>query len=378
MQKNTEPPKADLRSMFAKLFLGISILIFVASGCSAPLGGSQDTILQQTQVSLGVQQTMLAERVNQDLQATLGAQQATINAQVMQATLAYQAPTTTPDLAATQVAIAVQATTQAGQLPPANPVQPTQDLPTLAPLPADTSQDVKAFMKTANILLYEDMVADPRVARYVKKTLDTMDLNYKDDGNALGWFKNDLLGGARDGNPWDLVIVAVEDRGNVSGEYFDYILDVLNQGTSVIIEAYHLDQISQGTVSTILAKCGVDVTNYVGTTRSANDILVWPISGVTHPILKDPNAGLVFSKAISFWSYNDLGDLMHLTGRGDAQLLIGRNATDNSRNGVLASCMNGQITLMTFSSHSFQYQNMLPLWENMIYNALKTRMLNKQ
>ena len=60
----------------------------------------------------------------------------------------------------------------------------------------------------------------------------------------------------RGGNPWDLVIIAVEYRAGISGEYFDYLMDVLNQGTSVIVEAYHLDQISQGTVSTILTKCG--------------------------------------------------------------------------------------------------------------------------
>jgi hypothetical protein len=107
------------------------------------------------------------------------------------------------------------------------------------------------------------------------------------------------------------------------------------------------------------------------------DILVWPISGVDHPIMKEPNSGLSFSKAVAYWPYNDLGSLMSLTGQGDAQLLMGTKATENARNGVLATCMEGQFTLMTFSSHSFTFQTMMPLWENMITNALRVRMENK-
>ena len=151
-------------------------------------------------------------------------------------------------------------------------------------------------------------------------------------------------------------------------------MDILNQGTAVIIEAYHLDQISQGTVSTILTRCGVQVYPYVGKTRTTNDILVWPISGAENPILNEPNGGLSFTKAIPFWPYSDLGDLVALTGQGDASILLGRKANERSRDGVLTSCMGGQLTLMTFSSHSFPFQTMMPLWENMIHNALKYRM----
>ena len=239
----------------------------------------------------------------------MDAQQATIDAQMQQATMVNQQPTV--DLAGTQVALSVQGTMAAGQPTDVIPAGPTQAPPTVAP-PSGSSQDLKAFMKSANILLYEDMVNDPKVYRYVKRTLDGMSLPYKDDGSAKGWLKNDLLAGAKGGNPWDLVIIAVEYRAGISGEYFEYLMDVLNQGTSVIVEAYHLDQISQGTVSTILTKCGVQVYPYVGKTRTLIDILVWPISGTNHPILKEPNSGLSFSKAVGYWPYNDLGDLVAL------------------------------------------------------------------
>ncbi len=87
-------------------------------------------------------------------------------------------------------------------------------------------------MKNAKILVYEDIVVDPGETQYIKKTLDTMGLNYKWDGNAVGRLKSDLLAGAPGGTPWDLVILGIEARGNVSGEYFEYLMDVINQGTA--------------------------------------------------------------------------------------------------------------------------------------------------
>lgn len=369
-QKNSSTISHYKKSI--KLLSAILVLFVVSISCSFSADTSSNNDLEKTQIALGTQQTLQAQQANNSLQATLNSQQATIDAQMLQATLINQQPT--PDLAATQVSISVQETMNANQAPAdTSPVEVPQEQPTTEP-PPDTSQSLKAYMESANILLYEDMVEDPRVTRYVKKTLDGMNLNYKDDGNAMGWLKNDLLGGAKDGDPWDLVIIAVEYRSAISGEYFEYLLDVLNQGSSVILEAYHLDQISQGTVSTILTKCGVNVSPYVGKTRTLIDLVIWPISGASHPILKEPNSGLSFSKAISYWPYSDLGDLVSLTGRGDAQILLGTKANEKNRDGVLTTCMNGQLTLMTFSSHSFTFQTMMPLWENMITQALKVRM----
>ena len=236
------------------------------------------------------------------------------------------------------------------------------------------------MMKSAKILVYEDMANDPSEYFYVQRTLKFMGLNHKWDGSAKGTFKTDLLSGAPSGGPWDLVIVAVEYRAGIQGEFFEYLGDVLNQGTSIIMEAWHLDQISSGTVSNILARCGVQVYEYFPKTGTPNDVVVWPISGASsHPILNDPNSGLSFTKARTKWiPSGDLGDLMALKGSGDAQFLMGRNATQSDRDGVLATCMGGQLTLMTFSSHSFNYDVVSPLWENMITNALKVRLLGSQ
>jgi hypothetical protein len=56
-------------------------------------------------------------------------------------------------------------------------------------------------------------------------------------------------------------------------------------------------------------------------------------------------------------------------------VLVGRDGTSNFKDGALVSCMKGQLTMQTFSSHSMTYQTMGPLWENYIYNALRFKLL---
>jgi hypothetical protein len=365
------------------LLLCLTVLLCVAL-LSCNFVSDEDESLEQTQTALSVQQTVLAQgEGDQGVNATIQAQQATIDAQAAQATaMAQQQPPEQPpaeppqqpaggDLAATQQALAAQQTAMAQQ-PPQQP--PAGQTPAAPPQPP--AGDFDQMMKNAQILLFEDMVNDPSEYRYVKRTLDAMDLRYKDDGSAKGWLKSDMLGGAPSGGPWDLVILAAEWRESISGEFFDYLDGVLDQGTSVIVEAWYLDDISEGKVAPLLAQCGVQLYEYYPKTGTLNDLVVWPLPGMSsHPVLTTPNGGLTFTKARDKWMWSwDLGDHTAYTGRGDAQILLGADATDGNKDGVLTVCKGGQFTLMTFSSHAFTYQVMYPLWENMIYNALKVRM----
>lgn len=354
-----------------KIITWIAVFIVIFSlgipACNFDLESGDS--LQETQTAISIQQTDLATKAEGDLQGTVQAQQATIDALGVPAT---------PDLMATQIAGSVQQTL-AAQQPPADITQPPGE--TVMPIesPPDTPEppagDFQARMKQANILLFEDIVNDPSEYRYVQRTLDAMGLNYKDDGSAKGWLKTDLLGNGPNGQPWDLVILAIEVRGGVSGEYFEYLQDVLNKGSAVILEAWHLDAISEGTISPILADCGVQVYPYFPKTGTVNDVVIWPLSGVSHPILNEPNSGMSFTKARDKWLLTfDLGSLMALTGSGDAMLLLGTNATKEYQDGGLAVCKGGQLIIQTFSSHSFPYNVMYPLWENYIYNALRFKL----
>jgi hypothetical protein len=364
------------------ILIAVVALLFAMLSCNVSLSDSSSNDSSvQTQVALGAQQTQLAVQSG-DLNATLAAQQALVNAQATAAAAQLQPPT--PDYNATQIALSVQQTAAAQPVQPVvleSPVVPTVPPPVnpTVPPPVQPAANLEEQMKTAKILVYEDIVEDPGQTQYIKKTLDTMGLDYKWDGNAVGRLKTDLLGGAPGGTPWDLVILGIEYRGNVSGEYFEYLMDVINQGTAIIMEAWHLDAISQGTVSTILSRCGVDVRDYTTDVGTLIDVVIWPISGASsHPVLTYPNSGMSFTKARDTWIWSgDLGSKMNLAGTGDAQFLLGTNASEKDHNAVLAVCMNGQLILQTFSSHSFGYQVMYPLWENYITNALKWRFENK-
>lgn len=320
---------------------------------------TSDTGLQQTQMAISVQQTMQAQQNNQNLQQTIQAQQATIDAP-------KAADLPTPDLAATQLAMSVQATiaAQQGNQPTVPPPQETQ--------PPTTGQDFDTWKKTASILVYEDIVNYPKMKHFVEDTLKGMGVRFQWVGSAKGDFKNSLLSGAGGGYPWDLVILAVEARSEVSGEYFEYLNTALNNGSSMIIEAWHLDDISEGTVSTILSRCGVGVYEYFGKTGTANDLIMWP-TGIPHPILNEPNSGMRFTNVVDTWPFIDLGDLMYLTGGGDAQILLGTKANDPTRDGGLAVCLGGQLIMQTFSSHSYPFSVMRPLWENYVTFALQNR-----
>lgn len=351
-------------------------LILASLNCTVNLGGG-DNNLSFTQTALALQQTSLALQ-NSGLNATVTAQQATLNAPApveVQPTIApIDVSLPTPDLSGTMVALAIQQTALAGASAP-TAVPPVQVEPPQPPAPV-SEEAFETWMKTASILVFEDIVEDPGEYQYVKKTLQAMGLKSKWDGNALGWLKSDMLS-SPNGKPWDLVIIAVEMRTDVSGEYFDYLNGILDKGSSVIVEAWHLDEISQGAISPILMHCGVEVYQYPTEGWDINDAIVWPLPGNDSPLLQQPNSGMRFTKVRDTWFYSfDLGSQMALTGQGDAQLLLGTDAQDATQDGTLATCMKGQFTLQTFSSHTFPYDVMYPLWENYIYNALKVRYSN--
>jgi len=371
VQSDNNNPRRKVRTYL--LVSLIFILLVSSAGCNFT-SEEEDSNLEKTQAALELQQTIMAQQATIDAQ---NSQQTSVAEQPVDLAATQAAAQPPPaDLQATQLAIEAQQTAMSQQQQPTQP--PAQPPPTQPPAqpPTQSAADFNEMMKSASILLYEDMVEVPAEYRYVKRTLDTMGLRYKDDGNAMGWLKSDLLGGSPAGGPWDLVIIAAEWREQISGEFFEYLMDVLNQGTSVIVEAWYLDQVSEGKVSTILSKCGVQVYPYFPSTGTTLDVVVWPLPGMSsNPVLSQPNGGLSFTKARDTWLWTfDLGSHTAYTGRGDAQILLGTDAQDGNKDGVLTVCMGGQFTLMTFSSHSFTYSVMYPLWENMIYNALKIRL----
>jgi hypothetical protein len=70
-----------------------------------------------------------------------------------------------------------------------------------------------------------------------------------------------------------------------------------------------------------------------------------------------------------YWT-GDAGDLMKISGTGDATLLAGTQASEKSSYGVLTSCMQGRMILQTFSTHDYQETKTVALWQNYIIYTL--------
>jgi hypothetical protein len=245
-----------------------------------------------------------------------------------------------------------------------------------------TSQPVdeaafQQWMKSARILLYEDMTARLETVRYVKQTLDEMDLTYKDDGSAIGWLMDDLADGPPDGGQWDLIILAVEDKRGVQGDFFGEVLKAADQGTPVILEVYYLNSTYNSSASGLLNRCGLEYENdWVRIPPSRAALFA---SVPDHPIITTPNNILSFSTSTNqWWDPNgkityDVGDLIKLAPSSESTLLLGTVAGIPTAHGTAAVCEGGKIILQTFSSHLLNFSVMSPLWENYIYHALQNR-----
>jgi len=324
-----------------------SLIIISLVGCTLLPG--MDQSLENTQEAINTQQTQLSL---QKLTAT--AQKADI------ATSEIQEQDSTHPPQVSSPGAPIEEATQ-------NPIQPETPIP----------GDLDAMMKSAKILLYEDMIAYRDTNRYVKDTLDYMDLPYLDLGNATGDLKTQLTNQSPDGKGWDLVIVAAEAKPEVQGEFFTYLNDVLDRGTSVILEVWYLDQVALGTASSLLARCGV-AFELDWEKIPPHGTIMFPLDP-SHPILNQPNAGLSFTKSTGYWwdfigpNVYDVGDLMKVVPGSNANLLLGISAQDPGIHGTLTVCVNDQLILQTFSSHILDFLIMRQLWENYIYNALRVR-----
>jgi hypothetical protein len=334
----------------AALHILVLFILLTLASCSSILG--EDESAQNTKTALGVQQTQLAEQIKTNTAAA--EESSSMATEIVQGTPASVEGSTVP------------------------PVEQTP----VTPMPEATEpMDLVAQMASAKILLYENMSGYPDTNRYVKDTLDSMGLTYVDTGSRKGDLKSQLTNGGPDGAGWDLIIVASEARPTfaeepgISGEYFDLLNEALDQGSSVILEAWYLDKVAGGgSTSALLDRCGVEFEANWDNVDPEN--LVMFVYDPSHPILLEPNSDLTFTKVTSFWYdpfTDDIGDWMRLSSASDAKLVVGRMTEDPTRRGTITVCIDGRMILQTFSSHTLTYNSMKPLWENYIYNALKTR-----
>lgn len=242
---------------------------------------------------------------------------------------------------------------------------PIETAPPVDPTAVPLVDADERLMKSARILLFEDMSASRQI-RLVKEALDRGEYFYLDVGSAKGWFKTQLLSGRE----WDLVIASGEADRDFGGEFFEYIDQHVAGGGSAVIETWDLDSAPSGRVRTLLNRCGLTVQS----DWFEPNLRVFFWTDPAHPIFNRPNSlpnGLRNARAL--WR-GDIGDLLALEpGAADrGRILASTNPDRTTTHGLIADCLDGRLLLQTFRSHEYHHDDMVALWQNYVDYALRS------
>jgi hypothetical protein len=273
-------------------------------------------------------------------------------------------------------------------LPPEQPTaRPPEELPTYTPYPtytvdipvptaepiATATPDFDAWLKTANVLVYEDMKGDFTTLPRVDPALDTLGLN-KANIVRVADARGDFLRQLNTGRKWDLIIMAAESRTAPTGEFWESIADlVINNQVALVSETWDLDSYYIGKITPLLTRCGITVHKDWQRDPNTFDIYDYSIYWLEpqHPVFTDPNLIEPLLVSDLFWWW-DVGDYIKLKG-GDAQILAGTQKKEYSSYGLITTCMEGRVIWQTFSTHDYPAEETTALWQNYITYTLKNR-----
>jgi len=350
---------------------GICLLFLFSLSCAVlSTGGTSDQSVIDTQTALNVQLTLVAANTNQGNINLAQAQEATQIALDAQATmLAAQV---------TQQSQQALSPTLASGITPIAPATTQESSPT-----EQNNADFETWMKSANILLYEDIAGNTYAKRYIKEVLNKMGLMYTDVEDKSANLINEIKSGGPGGKGWDLVIAASENRLGGTAGFIQEINDAIKSGSAVIIEHWNLDEATSKQIGSIYSQCGIGFQYEWGPQSGPIPIgqqVLYPLDA-SSPILHEPNDNISMSKITDFWGerlwgrvkHMDYGDLLQKTPGSKATFILGTKPEVKDKYGTLISCLDGRLILQTFATHNYRSENVILLWENMIYNALKSR-----
>ncbi len=276
-------------------------------------------------------------------------------------------PTQDLNLVNTQVAMALTVT--AMNVVPTQPAATTtQEQP-----PPPVEQDIQALIDSSNILVYEDMASDYQYITVVARALKSVGGHHEYVGDAMGTFMDKLNSGTQ----WDLIIVAAEARDAISGDYWTELKDKVDDGAALVAEAYYLNDISDGKIAPFLRECGVDVQGdwQAGGGNRIDYGMYWV--DPSNPVFNTPNRVIRFGAWLTdpAWPFGDIGDFLEVTDSSKAELLASLVQGEDSKKGLITSCMDGRVIFQTFSSHNYPTNDMVALWENYINYTLTNHFL---
>jgi hypothetical protein len=271
-----------------------------------------------------------------------------------------------PNLVNTQVAMAMTQT--------AMNIVPEEPTATATQEDRPPSQaEIEAMIDSSNILVYEDIIGDPSYVPYVQRALKSVGGHHEYVGDAMGTFMDKLDSGTQ----WDLIIVAAEMHRKISGDYWTMIKDQVDDNVALVAEVWYLNQIGAGKIGPFLSECGVKVQADWGRDVGDNPIdygMYWV--DPSHPVFNTPNLVERFRVALTDYAWTgDVGDFLEVTDSSKAEILASHTAGQDSKYGLITSCMDGRVILQTFCSHDYPTNDMVALWENYINYTLTNHFL---
>jgi hypothetical protein len=324
----------------------IFICLLLVLACNLPAPNAQTAVPNNAEKTLAFKGTSLAKR-----EKTLNAKQSLPTA------------TQTAAPAATYTALptytAYPTFTAAPQIDPVLP-QPTQTTPV---------QDMDALIKSANILVFEDIRGYPSLLPWVHQAIIGMNLSggkIVEVGDAVGNFMTELNSPTK----WDLIIVAAEARSGVKGEFWDLILQQAKNNVALAIEVWYIDKDYLDKLNYLMDECGITLQKNWGrpATYQPLDYSIYWLQP-QHPLFSIYKTIGPLVTPVIYWP-GDAGDLIKLTSGSNAELLAGTQPNERSTYGTIASCMDGRMVMQTFSTHDYQQDKTVALWQNYIYYTL--------
>jgi hypothetical protein len=250
----------------------------------------------------------------------------------------------------------------------------------IAGLAANAPQEEPAaeVQQSVNILVYEnvygalDAFERPMDLR-VEASLDLLDIS---GANVVNVRENvtEFLIQLKSATQWDLIIVASESRGHIlGGDVWAAVTEeVTKQNTALIVEVWYLDQISYGRIEPLMNQCGVQLQRSQDRNLDSAiaDYIIYAVEE-GHSVFRSPQvlSGMITPVGDFAW-HGDVGDLLELSGSGDARILASLQPEMGDSYGVIAECMNGTVILQTLSTHDYSYSDSTALWQNYITYTL--------
>jgi hypothetical protein len=241
--------------------------------------------------------------------------------------------------------------------------------------PTVEAQQMMDRILGANILVYEDVKAEPDLVPRIDKALIELGLtgeyviNTSDLGGNFEYWLNS-------GVKWDLIIFSSEARSiEPRLALVEQLIPHMENNGALIIEAWNLNKIisgyGDGSILSLFDRCGIEIQGDLGRPEPPYEPTKYYLFMLApdNPFLSTPN-NIIFPLHPTIYWTGDGGDLIRPRAAADAGLLVGLYPDDVFRSGVVGTCMEGRVVIQTFSTHDYHVLDTTKLYQNYIINTL--------